>query len=73
MNMVDKIKHRLAKWIWRNNSWTKAVDDIENAARDLQQSDVEEVVLKWQFKFLKVPNKFTVSVRLSPNWDKIKD
>ena len=63
--MWKKLKHRFAKWIWKDNDWTKAVDGIEQAAKDVNSGRYETSMMKWQFKFLPEPNKFTITVRLS--------
>jgi len=52
---IHQIKNRLAKLLWRNNQWTKAIDDIENATNELRNGKVEEVLLEWEFAFLKSP------------------
>lgn len=66
MTIIDRAKHKFAKWLWRNNQWAKAVDEIESAVDRLRSSEVTEVKLKWHFKFLSTPpaNKFTVVIRL---------
>lgn len=64
MNIIDRIKHILAKWLWRNNAWTKAVDEVEDAVDRLRKGEVDEVHLYWYFSFLRPPNRFSVSIRL---------
>ena len=66
MNFIDKLKHKFAKWIWRKNQWTQAVDDVENAIKELRGGKVKEIKIKWHFAFMKTPpsNKFTVRVCL---------
>lgn len=73
MQIWKNIKHKLAKWIWRNNQWTKAVDDIEKAAKQIQSGEAEIVVLHWAFRFLPPPNTFEIEVKkgeLSKEGDK---
>lgn len=66
MNVIDKIKHKFAKWIWRNNAWAIAITDIEKAFDELRQGKATEVILHWHFSFLRTPNRFTISIKLSP-------
>jgi hypothetical protein len=61
--MFKKIKHKIAMWLWKGNDWTVAVDDIHRAAKQLQASEYEEVILRWHFSFMPEPNKFTCVVR----------
>ena len=53
--MIHWIKNKIAKFLWRGNEWTKAVDDIEKAVIDLRTNKASEVVIKWHFSFLKTP------------------
>lgn len=61
-----KIRHKIGKWIWKQNDWTKAVEEIEKAAKGLRDGSVGNAVkLHWQFNFLEPPNKFTITIRNS--------
>ena len=64
--MIHKIKNVIAKFLWRNNQWAKAVDDIENAVKELRKGEIETIELRWKFTFLKTPpsNKFTAVIKL---------
>ena len=72
MKIIDRIKHKFAMWIWRNNESTKAVNEIENAVNELREGKTKECVLKWSFNFLKSPpsNKFFCSIKLDNKAEK---
>ena len=42
MGFITRLRHRIGKWIWKENDWTKAVEDIENAVYQLRS----EVITK---------------------------
>ena len=66
MNIITKLRHKIGKLLWKENEWTQAVDEIEQAVYDLRKGKKSEVVLHWRFKWLWTPpsNKFTVRVTL---------
>jgi len=64
--IFNKLKYKFAKWIWKDNDWTKAVDDVEKAISELRGGEVKEIILNWQFKYLRIPNKYTISIKLTP-------
>jgi len=66
MSIISKIKQKVTKWLWKDNPWTKAVDEIESAIMELRKGDAKKVVLKWKFKFLETPpsNKFSCIISL---------
>ena len=66
MTLLTKIRHRIGKWIWKENEWTKAVDEIESAVDQIRRKGRDECMIRWHFKFLAPPNKFTCHIRLSP-------
>ena len=63
MNLLTRIRHKIGKWLWKENAWTKAVEDIENAVYDLKANNADECEIKWQFKFIPPPNKFTCHIK----------
>ena len=64
MGCITRLRHRIGKWIWKENDWTKAVEDIENAVYQLRSEKQTECIITWQFKFLRPPNKFTCHIKL---------
>lgn len=62
MMWITKIRHKLGKWLWKENSWTKAVDDIENAAKAIQAEEKDRIVLQWKFNFMKPPNRYWITI-----------
>ena len=59
---ITKIRHKLGKWLWKENSWTKAVDEIENAAKAIQAGEKDNIVLQWKFCFMKPPNRYWITI-----------
>ena len=53
-------------WIWKDDPWTKAVDDIELAIKKLRSGKQDVMRLKWGFLFMETPpsNRFTCDIRL---------
>ncbi len=47
MNIITLLRHKLGKLLWSENSWTKAVDEIEAAAKAIQVGEKDIVVLQW--------------------------
>lgn len=63
MKLVQKLRHRIAKFLWRNNPWTRAVDDIEQCVKDMRQGKCDVGEIRWYLSFLEPPrNKFTVRI-----------
>ena len=64
--MLTKLRHRIGKWIWKENSWTKAVDEIEKAVMDLRNGECEEAQFEWKFTYMKTPpsNHAIIKIRL---------
>lgn len=62
MNLITRIRHKLGKMLWSENEWTKAVDDIEKAAKEISTGKTRSVVLKWKFSFMKPPNRFWITI-----------
>ncbi len=67
MNLITRIRHKLGKMLWSENEWTKAVDDIEKAAKEISTGKKSSVVLRWQFRFMKPPNKFWIKIEADAN------
>lgn len=61
--MWERIKHKFAKWIWRNNSWTRAVDDIEKAVKDIHNGSTDLVALNWKFTFIDPDNIYSIVIK----------
>ena len=42
-------------WLWEDNQWTKAVDDIEKAVELLRKGEEKKIILVWQFSYMGSP------------------
>jgi hypothetical protein len=62
MNIITLIRHKLGKLLWSENSWTKAVDEIEVAAKEIQDGEKDKVVFQWAFTFMKPPNRYWITI-----------
>ncbi len=62
---MNWLKRKCARWLWRDDPWTKAVDDVEKAVKRLRTGAVDEVTMKWYFSYMEPPgNRFHVTVEL---------
>jgi hypothetical protein len=46
------IRHKIGKWLWKENEWTKAVDSVEAAAKLLQTGQRKVVWRFWRFSYI---------------------
>jgi hypothetical protein len=51
--------------MWKENEWTKAVDDIEAAAKVLQSGQKRVVWKVWKFSYLPEPNVYKFRMELA--------
>ncbi len=59
------LRRKLARWLWRDDPWTKAVDEIESAVKKLRNGQVKDVTLHWHFSYMEPPgNRFHVTIEL---------
>jgi hypothetical protein len=65
MRLLTKIRHRIGKWCWKENDWTKAVDSIEAAAKILQNKERRVVWRIWRFAFMDPPVVLKVRIELA--------
>lgn len=61
--MWKRLKNLLAKWTWKDNDWTETINDLKMAARNLRWGVADKYVLHWQAKYMKEPNKFTITIK----------
>lgn len=62
---MKKIKRAICKWLWKDNPWTKAVDEIEKACIDVNEGKCNISIMEWHLKYLNPPNEFRIEVALS--------
>ena len=65
MTMLTRIRHRIGKWLWKENEWTKAVEEIEAAVKVLQSGEKQAVHKIWAFTFLPKPNVIKMKIELA--------
>jgi hypothetical protein len=59
------IRHKIGKWLWKENEWTKAVDSVEAAAKLLQTGQRKVVWRFWRFSYMKPPVVLKVRMELA--------
>jgi hypothetical protein len=57
-----KLRHKLGKWLWKENEWTKAVDDIEKVCKQISDNKIKTHIFYFKFLFMRPPNKFKITV-----------
>lgn len=66
MRWVRRLKHKAAMWIWKDDPWCIAIDQIKDSVMKLRSGEAEAIRINWTFTFLKTPppNKFICDIRL---------
>lgn len=72
MNILTTIRHKIGKWLLKENEWTKAVDQIEDAVKELRSQRKSECILNWHFRFQSPPNQFTCHIKID-KWISARD
>jgi hypothetical protein len=64
MTYITHIRHRIGKWLWKGNEWTRAVDDVERAIKELREGKKNVVWLVWRFGYMEEPPSNICKVRI---------
>ncbi len=64
-NLWKKLRHKFAMWIWRDDDWTKLIDNIECAVKEIRDEKFPtKHIIYVHFKFMEIPpsSKFKIVI-----------